>query len=90
MEQQFLTRFLKLTKQQKLKAFFPYKLFGCPQKMNNGELSPYHAFFSKLPNVNPLEKDFSDYQSLLSSGLKTEEALSKMKLSKPPPSGEEN
>ena len=38
--------------------------------------------------MNPLEKDYSDYQNLLSSGLKTEEALSKMKLSKPPPSGE--
>ena len=40
--------------------------------------------------MKPLEKDYSDYQTLLSSGLKTEEALSKMKLSKPPPSGEEN
>ena len=58
--------------------------------MNNSELPPYDAFFSKLRNVNPLEKDYSDYQNLLSSGLKTEEALSKMKLSKPPPSGEEN
>ena len=33
---------------------------------------------------------YSDYQKILSSGLKTEEALSKTKLSKPPPSGEEN
>ena len=40
--------------------------------------------------MNPLEKDYSDYQKILSSGLKTEEAQSKMKLSKPPPSGEEN
>ena len=40
--------------------------------------------------MNPLEKDYSDYQTLLGSGLKTEEALSKMKLSKPPPSGEKN
>ena len=40
--------------------------------------------------MNPLEKDYSDYQNLLSSGLKTEEALSKKKFSKPPPSGEEN
>ena len=71
-------------------GFFPYQCFDCPQKMNNSELPPYDAFFSKLRNVNPLEKDYSDYQNLLSSGLKTEEALSKMKLSKPPPSGEEN
>ena len=58
--------------------------------MNNSELLPYDAFFSKLGNVNPLEKDYSDYQMLLGSGLKIEETLSKMKLSKPPPSGEEN
>ena len=58
--------------------------------MNNSELPPYDAFFSKLGNVNTLEKDYSDYQKILSSGLKTEEALSKMKFSKPPPSGEEN
>ena len=62
----------------------------CPQKMNNSELPPYDAFFSKLRNVNPLEKDYSDYQNLLGNELKTEEALSIMKLSKPPPSGEEN
>ena len=58
--------------------------------MNNSELPPYDAFFSKHRNMNPLGKDYSDYQKLLSCGLKTEEALSKMKLSKPPPSGEEN
>ena len=58
--------------------------------MNNSELPPYDAFFSKLPNVKILEKDYSDYQKLISGGLKTEEALSKMKLSKPPPSVEEN
>ena len=56
--------------------------------MKNSELPPYNAFFSKLRNVNPL--DYSDYQKLLSSGFKTEEALSKMKLSKPQLSGEEN
>ena len=58
--------------------------------MKNSELPPYDAFFSKLRNVNPLEKDCSDYQKVLSSGLKTQEALSKKKGSKPPPSGEEN
>ena len=40
--------------------------------------------------MNPLENDYSDYQKLLSCGLKTEEALSKLRFSKPPPSGEEN
>ena len=60
------------------------------EKMNDSKFPPYDAFFSKLRNMNPLEKDYSDYETLLSSGLKTEEALSKMKLSKLPPSGEEN
>ena len=85
-----LDSFHKAYKTAETKGFFPYKWFDCPQKMNNRELPPYDAFFSKLRNVNPLQKDYSDYQKLLSSGLKTEEALSKIKLSKPPPSREEN
>ena len=85
-----LDSFLKAYKTAETKGFFQYEWFDCPQKMNNSELPPYDAFFSKLRNKNPLEKDYRDYQNLLGSGLKTEEALSKMKLSKPPPSGEEN
>ena len=85
-----LDSFLKAYKTAETKGFFPYEWFDCPQKMNNSELPPYDAFYSKIRNVNLLEKDFSDYENLLGSGLKTEEALFKMKLSKPPPSGEEN
>ena len=85
-----LDSFLKAYKTAETKGFFPYQWFDCPQKMNNSELPPYDAFFSKLRNVNPLEKDYSDYQSLLGSAVKIEEALSKMKPSKPPPSGDEN
>ena len=85
-----LVSFLKAYKTAETKDFFPYEWFDCPQKVNNSELPPYDAFFSKLRNMNPLEKDYSDYEKLLSSGLKTEEALSKRKLSKPPPSGKEN
>ena len=80
-----LDSFLKAYKTAETRGFFPYEWFDCPQKMNNSELPPYDAFFSKLRIVKPLEKDSSDYQNLLGSGLKTEEALSKMKLSKPPP-----
>ena len=58
--------------------------------MNNSELLPYDAFFSNLRNMNPIKNDYSDYQKSISSGLKTEEALSKREFSKPPPSGEEN
>ena len=82
--------FLKAYKTAETKSFFPYEKFDCPQKMKSSELPPYDAFFSKHRNVNPFEKDYSDYQKLLSNGLNSEEALSKMKLSKPPPSGEES
>ena len=68
---------LKAYKTSETKGFFPYEWFDCPQKRNNSELPPYDSFFSKLPNVNPLEKDNSYYQKSLSCGLKTEEALSK-------------
>ena len=82
--------FLKAYKTSETKDLFPNEWFDCPQKMSNSEFPPYDAFFSKLRNVNPRAKDHSDYQKILSCGLKTEEALSRMKLSKPPPSGEEN
>ena len=85
-----LDPFLKAYKISETKGFFPYEWFDCPQKMNNSEFPPYDAFFSKFRNMNPLKKDYSDYQTLLSSGLETEEALSKMKLSKASASGEEN
>ena len=80
--------FLKAYITSETKGFFPYERFDCPQKVNNSELPPYDAFFSKLRNVNHLEKEYSDFQKLLSSGLMTEEALSKVKLSKPLTSGE--
>ena len=83
-----LDSFLKAYKTSETKGFFSYEWFDCPQKVNNIELAPYDAFFSQLRNVNPLEKDYSDYQKKLSCGLKTEEALSKMKFSKRPPSRE--
>ena len=77
-------------KTYKTSGFFPYEWFDCPQKMKYSELPPYDAFFSKLRNVNPLKKNNSGSRKLLRDGLKNEEALAKVKLSKPPPSGEEN
>ena len=59
-------------------------------KTNNSDVPTYVAFFSRFRNVNPLEKDYSDYQDLRSCGLKTEDALSQLKFSKPPPSEEGN
>ena len=85
-----LDSFPKAYKTSKTKGFFPYESFDCPQKMNNSGLLTYDAFFRKLRNVNPLKKGYSDYQNILSCGLRIEEALSKKKLCKPPPSGEKN
>ena len=82
-----LESFPKVYKISETKGFFPYEWFDCPQKMKNSEFPPYDGIFGKLRNVNPLEKDHSDYQKVRSSRLKTEEALSKLRLSKPPPSG---
>ena len=82
--------FPKAYKTSETKGFFPHEWFDCPKKINNSKLPFYEAFFSSLRNVNSLEKDYSAYQKLFSCGLKTEEALSKMKFSKPPLSGEEN
>ena len=48
-----LDSFLKAHKTAETKRFFPFEWLYCPQKMNNSELPPYDAFFSKLRNVNP-------------------------------------
>ena len=43
-----LDSFLEAYKTAEIKGFFPYEWFGCPKKLNNSELPPYDAFFSKL------------------------------------------
>ena len=55
--------------------------------MQNTELPPYDAFYSELRNCNPLETEYMDYVKLMKSGLTTEQAVVKLKLSKPPPTG---
>ena len=45
--------------------------------------------FSKQRSCNPLEAEYTDYINLLKSGLSTEQAVVKLKLSKPPSSGTE-
>ena len=53
--------------------------------MQNTELPPYDASYSKLRSRNPLEAEYTDYVNLLKSGLTTQQAVVKLKLSKPPP-----
>ena len=63
-----LDSFLKAFKASETKGFLPYEWFDSPDKLESEELPPYEAFFSKLRNNNPLDKDFKDYQNLNSSG----------------------
>ena len=51
---------------------------------------PYDAFYSKLLGCNPLEAEYTDYVNLLKSGFTTEQAVVKLGLSKPLPTGIEN
>ena len=58
--------------------------------MQNTELPPHDAFYSNLRSCNPLEAEYKDYFYLLRSGLTTEQAVVKLKLSKPHLTGIEN
>ena len=68
----------------------PNEWFDCPEKMNNKELPPYVSFFSILRDSNPLEKDYNDFQNLVSSGLTTEQAGTKLQMDTIPATGVEN
>ena len=58
--------------------------------MNNKELPPYDSFFSKLRNIIPLEKDYSDFENLTTSDLSSEQAVCKLPLKMIPPTCDEN
>ena len=58
--------------------------------MQNTELPPYDAFHSKLRSCNLVEAEYTDYVNRLKNGLTTEQAVVKLKLSKPSPTGIEN
>ena len=75
-----LDSFLKAYKTAETKGFFLHEWFDHPDKMQNPELPPYDAFYSKLRSCNPLETKYTDYVNLLKSGLTTEQAIIKMKL----------
>ena len=85
-----LDSFLKAYKTSETMGFFPYQWFDHPGKMQDPELPPYKAFYSVLRTFNPLETENTDYVNLLKSGLTTEQAVIKLKLSKPLPTAIEN
>ena len=80
-----LDSFLRAYKTSETKGFFPYEWFDHPDRMQNTELPPYDAFYSKLRSCYPPEAEYMDYINLLKSRLTTEQAVVKLKLSKPPP-----
>ena len=82
--------FLKAYKTSKTKGFFPYECFDQPDKLQTPELHPYDVFYCKVRSCNPLATEYKDYVNLLKSGLTTEQAVIKLKLSKPPPTGIKN
>ena len=77
-----LDSFLKAYKTVETKVFFSYEWFDHPEKLNNKELLPYDSFFSKLRKINPLEKDYIDFENLTNSGLSTEQAVCKLRRKK--------
>ena len=79
-----LDSFLKAYKTSETKGFFPYEWLDHPDKMLNTEVPPYDAFYSKLRSCTPFEPEYTNYVNLLKSGLTTEQAVIKLKLSKPP------
>ena len=85
-----LYSFLKAYKTEETKGFFPYEWFDNPEKLNNKKLPPNDSFFSKLRNINPLEKDYNDFENLTTSGLSSEQAVGKLRLNKIPPTDGKN
>ena len=72
------------SKTSERKGYFPYEWFDYDKRQNT-KLPPYVAFYSKLRNCNTLETEYIDYVNLLKNVLTTEQAVVKLKLSKPPP-----
>ena len=85
-----LTRSSKLTKQRNLQIFFLYEWVDNLEKLNNKELPPIDSFFSKLPFIILLEKDYIDFENITTSGLSSGQAVCKLRLNKLPPTGDES
>ena len=83
-----LDSFLKAYTTEQTKGFFPYEWFENSEKLNNKELPPFDSFLSKLHNINPLDKDYNDFENFTTSGLLSEQAV--CMLNKKPPTGDEN
>ena len=84
-----LDSFLKAYKTEETEGFVPYEWFDNPEELNNKKLLPYDSFFSKLHSINSLEKDYNDFENLITSGFLSEQAVCQLRLNKIPPTGDE-
>ena len=82
--------FLKAYQSEETKGYFPYEWFDSFTKLDCNHLPPYEFFFSKLKNLNPLEKDFSQFKKTMESGKKEFDFLRELGLKEKPLSGKEN
>ena len=80
-----LDSFLKVYKTSATRSHFPYEWFDDAEKLQKMELLPYDNFFSKLRSCNPLEAEYKKYVNLLRNGRTTDQAVTKLNLTKPPP-----
>ena len=55
-----LDSFLKAYKISETKEFLPYERFDHPDKIQNTDLPPNDAFYSKIRGCNPLEAEYTD------------------------------
>ena len=85
-----LDSFLKAYKTGEAKGFFLCEWFDNPEKLTNKKRPPFDSFFSKVRNINPLEKDYNDFENLTTSGLSSEQAVCKLRLNRIPPTGDVN
>ena len=85
-----LDSFLKAYQSEETKGYFPYEWFDSPSKLDCSHLPHYDSFFSKLKNLNPLEKDFAQFEKLIKSGKEESVVLREMGLKGKPRTGIES
>ena len=87
-----LTLSSKLTRLKRQRFSFPTNgsIVRRKRTTKSKELPPYDSFFSILPNSNPLEKDYYDFQNLVNSVLTTEQSVAKLRMDRTLLTGGEN
>ena len=85
-----LDSFLKAYQSVETKGYFPYEWFDSSTKLDCNHLPPYDSFFSKLKNLNHLEKDFCQFNKMMESGKEELDVLRELGLKEKPLSGKEN